>query len=46
MRQSEWKLERTASQDEQRLSLLLSDFNSDNCHESVGLSGYRELDFG
>ena len=28
------------------LSLLLSDFNSDNCHESVGLSGYRELDFG
>ncbi len=29
-----------------RLSLLLSDFNSENCHESVGLSGYRELDFG
>ncbi len=29
-----------------RLSLLLCDFNSENCHESVGLSGYREPDFG
>jgi hypothetical protein len=28
------------------LSRLPYDFNSENCHEYVGLSGYRELDFG